>query len=194
MAARLNKLTRRDADQVYRAIRLAAPGGLGEAPRGDVHSAPDGDLYSMMKLAASRDLVARQYAGAYREVIEEGLPALQRDVRNGLALEPTIVRCFLRFLATHGDSLIARKSGEKTSADAARRAASVLDAGWPRGRKAVASWNRLDDWLRRGDGARNPGTSADLTAAVLFLALHSEIIQPPFTFDRAHGNLPSSRH
>jgi triphosphoribosyl-dephospho-CoA synthase len=194
LASRLRKLTRRDAEQAYRAIRLAAPGGLGTAEEGDVHGAPVGTLYDMMKLAAPRDLVARQYCGAYREVIEDELPAFQRDVRTKLTLEQSIVRCFLRFLANHGDSLIARKSGKPTAAEAARRATAVLAAGWPHRRRSAATWSRLDQWLRKGDGARNPGTSADLTAAVLFLALQSGIIQRPFTFVKAHGMLPSSSH
>ena len=182
LASRLEQLTRRDAEQTYRAIRLAAPGGLGTAEEGDVHGAPVGTLYDMMKLAAPRDLVARQYCDSYREVIEDELPAFQRDVRAELTLEESIVRCFLRFLASHGDSLIARKSGKTTAAEAARKATAVLAAGWPHRKRSAVTWSRLDQWLRKGDGTRNPGTSADLTAAVLFLALQSGIIQPPFTF------------
>jgi triphosphoribosyl-dephospho-CoA synthetase len=39
---------------------------------------------------------------------------------------------------------------------------------------------KLDDFLRADGNRRNPGTSADLTAATLFVALREGIIAPPF--------------
>ena len=182
--ARLGRSNRRDADLVYEAIRLARPGGLGRVGAGDVHAGPEGTLIEMMAQARRRDLVARQYANGYKQVIDEGLPIFERALREDLDLEESVTLCFLELLGRHGDSLIARKSGESASRAAARRAAGVLRAGWPRERKAARRFESLERWLRADNGKRNPGTSADLTAAVLFLALRGGIIPLPIRLRR----------
>ena len=50
-----------DARWVYRAIRLAQPGGLGDVPEQDVKGEPTVSLREAMAMAADRDLIARQY-------------------------------------------------------------------------------------------------------------------------------------
>ena len=70
--------TRDDARDAYRAIRLARPGGLGEVPDQDVAAEPTVTLREAMALAADRDLVARQYANGFREVLHEALPMIAR--------------------------------------------------------------------------------------------------------------------
>ena len=123
--------------------------------------------------------MARQYTSAYKEVLEEGLPDLQRALGAGRSLQEAVVLCFLGFLERHGDSLIERKCGVKEARAASRYARKVLQSGWPEGRGARRSFQAMDRWLRAKGNERNPGTSADLTAAVLFLALQGEIIQKP---------------
>ncbi|MCA9189556.1 MAG: triphosphoribosyl-dephospho-CoA synthase, partial [Planctomycetales bacterium] len=69
------------------------------------------------------------------------------------------------------DSLIARKCGTDVADQAARRAANVLAAG-PIGSTAYHSALReLDSWLRADQHLRNPGRSADLATAGIFVAL-----------------------
>ena len=65
VAAVLSRLTPDDAVNCYAAIRLAAPGGLGHVEQWDVESAAPSELLSAMRLAADRDLVARQYADGF---------------------------------------------------------------------------------------------------------------------------------
>ena len=146
----LETLTVDDARRVYRAIRLANPGGLGRAEDQDVADDPTVTLREAMALAADRDLVAHQYVDGYRLVLGEGLPALRR----------------------HLDA--ARKLGRDAADEASRRARRALDAGLTP--DALAS---LDAWLRADGHRRNPGTTADLTAAVLFAALREGTIALP---------------
>ena len=61
--------TRDDARLVYQAIRLASPGGIGRVDEQDVADEPTMTLREVMALAADRDLVARQYAGGFQEVL-----------------------------------------------------------------------------------------------------------------------------
>ncbi len=172
----LASLTVRDAELTYEAIRIASPGGLGSAPSGDAREAPTGTLLAMMELAKDRDLIARQYSSAFEQVIDEGLPALQSHLEEGRPLELSIILTFLGILARHGDSLIARKCGEATSQDAARRSRKLLEAGWPDLPAGEQHLEDLDAWLRADGNRRNPGSTADLIAAVLFLARASGIL------------------
>lgn len=170
----LEALTVDDARHVYRAIRLANPGGLGNADDQDVADEPTVTLRAAMALAADRDLIARQYVDGYSLVLGEGLPALRRHLDAGRPLESAIVATSVEMLASHPDSLIARKLGVDAAAEASRRARAAIAAGL-----TPEALDSLDAWLR-GDGhRRNPGTTADLTAAVLFAALREGTIALP---------------
>jgi len=175
----LDATTVDDARLVYRAIRLANPGGLGQVADQDVADEPTITLRDAMALAADRDLVARQYANRFAEVLYEGLPALRRLLDDGRPLETAIIGTFLGLLARHPDTLISRKVGHERAVEASRRAGQVLAAGWPDEPAGRALLGDLDAWLR-GDGhRRNPGAIADLTAAVLFAALLDGTIDLP---------------
>lgn len=170
-----------DARRVYQAIRLANPGGLGRSDEQDVADEPTITLLNAMKLAADRDAVARQYADGYRDVLTEGLPALRRRLEDGRPLETAIIGAYLELLAAYPDTLIARKLGREAAVKASSRAHRVLAAGWPDGERSIAEFRDLDDWLRADGHRRNPGATADLTAAVLFAALREGTIRLPRT-------------
>ncbi len=179
VSRRLDSTTVTDADLVYRAIRLARPGGLGSVAEEDVAGSPTRPLRDVMALAAERDLVARQYRDRFADVLDLGVPALSAHLDGDGAVEDAVVACHLRLLATLGDSLIERKAGAATSGEASRRARAVLDAGWPRNERARALLDDLDRWLRSDGNRLNPGATADLTAASLFVALREGILRIP---------------
>ncbi len=89
-----------DALHVYRAIRLAQPGGLGDVPEQDVAHEPTIALRAAMAMAAERDLIARQYANGFREVLGEALPALREPLDGGSPLETAIVSTYLNDTGT----------------------------------------------------------------------------------------------
>jgi triphosphoribosyl-dephospho-CoA synthase len=175
----LDALDVADAVGVYEAIRLANPAGLGRVPEQDVHAAPTQTLRQVMALATDRDLVARQYAGGFREMFDEGVPALLRGLEETGSVEGAIVSCHLRLLAAYPDSLIARKRGLAEAEEASRRARRVLEEGWPKSSRGPAALDDLDAWLRAEGHGRNPGTTADLVAACLFVALAEKAIELP---------------
>jgi triphosphoribosyl-dephospho-CoA synthase len=168
-----------DAQRVYQAIRLARPSGLGQANEQDVAGEPDRTLPEVMALAADRDLIARQYANGFREVFDGGVLSLQRGLKDIGTLEDAIIACHLHLLAKHPDSLIARKCGLPVAEEASRRAADVLAGGWPHAAAGRAALAEFDAWLRADGHRRNPGTTADLVAASLFVALREGIITLP---------------
>lgn len=176
----LKALSREDAELTYEAIRLASPGGLGSVPEGDVSASPSGTLRDMMQLAAHRDSIAREYATGFELVLRRGLSWLQQQAGDFAEnRELTVIRLHLQFLAECPDTLIARKCGPDVARDASRRAAEILAANWPETTRGRTLFTAFDDWLRADGHRRNPGTTADLTAATLFAGLREAIIPVP---------------
>jgi triphosphoribosyl-dephospho-CoA synthase len=175
----LASLTVEDTRRVYEAIRLAAPGGLGRAPQQDVADEPTLPLREVMSLAAGRDMVARQYAGDFAEVFGAGAAALTAGLEKTGSLEGAIVWCHLHLMRDYPDTLIARKAGPAVAAESARRAADVLARGWPGEVAGRAALTELDGWLRAEGRRRNPGTTADLVTASLFVLLRQGAIPLP---------------
>ena len=87
----LEATTVEDARAVYRAIRLAEPGGMGSVPEQDVAENPSLPLQEVMRLAADRDLIARQYANGFEQVFHDALPALASSLEHGRSVEESIV-------------------------------------------------------------------------------------------------------
>lgn len=175
----LDALTTHDSRLVFQAIRLANPASLGTAPDQDLASEPTSPLRPIMSMAADRDLVARQYANAFSEVLDLGVPSLARALDDGLPLLQAIVRAHLELLASLGDSLILRKRGAAISEEAALRARHVLSSGWPIRSGSDDEFRLFDSWLRSDGHALNPGSTADLIGATLFVALRRRIIPLP---------------
>ena len=180
IAGVLERLTVQDAVHVYRAIRRAAPGGLGSAGAEDVLGEPTRSLREVMTLAADYDQVARQYAVAFADVLDFGVPTLaawwERAAGNW---ERAVIGLQLEWLTRWPDTLIIRKCGAAMGAEASRRAREVLDADWPTGSGAAEALERFDRWLRDDGHQRNPGTTADLVAAVLYCALRDTELPLP---------------
>jgi len=171
VAAVLRRLTRADAAFVYRAIRLARPGGLGRAAHGDVSRHPTLPLKAAMALAASRDSIAAEYARDFRLTFLVARPALERALDSGLDVLGAIAQAHLDLLARVPDTLIARKAGPAAAATVSARARAVVRAGGLSTRAGRAAAGRLDRDLRLDGNRLNPGTTADLIAAALFVHL-----------------------
>lgn len=167
----LDALTVADARDAYAAIRTATPGGLGRAPEQDVGAEPSVTLLEAMRLAAARDTIAREYATHYDLTFGTVLPALAGARAQGLGWNEAAVLAHVTTLAAVPDSLIARKCGVETAREASGRAAAALAA--PEAQRAAAL-AALDRWLREDGTRRNPGTTADLVGAGLFVALVEE--------------------
>jgi len=177
-----------DARECYAAIAAARPGGMGARGRWDVAGEPPADLLAAMRDAADRDQIARLWTDGY-EPLFTGLGAdIGRELLSGHDVGTALVRAFLGQLAREPDSLIARKHGPAVAAAVSTRAGDVLAAGsaaWP---GAVQAFER-DLWSGRGfagfvpppGGARpgtiNPGTTADLVAAAVYVLLATGRLQ-----------------
>jgi triphosphoribosyl-dephospho-CoA synthase len=167
----LAALTLDDARAAYTAIRVAGAGGLDEPVEHDVRDEPALALRAAMAEAADRDSIAREYATGYAITFDLGLPALRRALDDGLSPRAATVELALRLLAAVPDTLIARKRGRAAADEVSAGAAAVLAAGGVRDDAGRAALAAFDGELRRDGHALNPGTTADLVTAVLFVAL-----------------------
>ncbi|GJD52076.1 2-(5''-triphosphoribosyl)-3'-dephosphocoenzyme-A synthase [Methylobacterium crusticola] len=167
LAAVLEGLDGADAAGVYAAIRLANPGGLGRAARHDVTAggAPP-PLAAAMAEAAGRDRIARAYVTGFSDLFEVGLPALAGARARGLRAPWTTTAVHLAFLTAFPDSHIARKFGAD-AAEAVRADAQAALGALDLGADPIEALLAHDRALKAA--GRNPGTSADLTVATLFL-------------------------
>jgi len=167
----LGALTVDDARAAYAAIRAARAGGLDEPVEHDVRAAPTVALGDAMASAAERDSIAAEYATGYALTFELGLPALARALDADLRPRTATVEVYLMLLAAVPDTLVARKRGRPTAERVSAGATRVLAAGGVRSDAGLTAMAAFDASLRRDGNALNPGTTADLVTAVLFVAL-----------------------
>ncbi|MFM7107989.1 MAG: triphosphoribosyl-dephospho-CoA synthase [Planctomycetaceae bacterium] len=165
-AAVLAGLGPADAVDVWAAIAAARPGGLGTSERHDVAGPPPTDVLEAMRLAAPRDRIAALWADGYADLVAGLVADLAAEIAPRADLRDAIVRAFLRELARSPDSLVVRRHGPAFAADVSGRAAAVLAAG-PDWRAAAAAFDRT----LRSPVRVNPGTTADLVAAALYILL-----------------------
>jgi triphosphoribosyl-dephospho-CoA synthase len=167
----LEATTVEDARDAYAAIRLAAPGGLGRATSQDVAEEPTQSLLDVMCLAADRDLVAREYSTGFETTFEQGAPTLAAARRDGLTWSDAVVETCLTLLAAHDDTHIVRRSGAEAAARASALAKGALRAGGVRSANGREAIDNMDASLRDARHSANPGATADLTAAAIFVVL-----------------------
>ncbi len=167
----LGALTVADARAAYEAIRMADAGGLDEPVEHDVRDEARVSLRAAMAAAAERDTIASEYVTGYALTFELGLPTLAGALGDGLRAREAALELALRLLAEVPDTLIARKRGWDAAARVTDGARRVLGAGGVRSSPGRAALAEFDAALRRDGNALNPGTTADLVTAVLFVAL-----------------------
>jgi len=178
----LSSLGPADAADIWAAIALARPGGMGRVDRWDVAGPPPDDIRTAMALAADRDEIARLWSVGFASFFAGPVADLSAAISAGTPLGDAIVHCHLRQLARRPDSLIARRHGADTAAAVSAGAARVLALPAPERPAARAEFDRSLRHPRR----LNPGTTADIVAAALYSVVRDERLRA-----RLHGAIPS---
>jgi triphosphoribosyl-dephospho-CoA synthase len=134
-------------------------------------------LLEAMASAAERDSIAAEYLTDYAITFDRGVPALELTLAKGVDINQAVIQTYLELLAAVPDTLISRKNGRPAAQVVARRASQALAAGGVLSLHGCQAIAELDATLRRRtDNSLNPGTTADLVAAVLFVALLEGLI------------------
>jgi triphosphoribosyl-dephospho-CoA synthase len=124
-----------------------------------------------MRFAAHRDTVASEYDTGFEVTFGTAVPALERARRGGLPWDDAVVETFLTVLAAVPDTHIARRSGAALAAEVTSMARRVLALGSVRSEAGRQAIDEMDRALRDDRNSGNPGTTADLTAAAIFVVL-----------------------
>ena len=160
--------TMEDAEACFAAIRLAKPAGLGVSIAHDVQQPADCTLQKAMQQAAGFDSIARQYSNYFADVFD-GVTYYQKMLNCWQRPAWAATALHLHFMSSFLDSHIARKQGETMAKlvqnEAAEHAREFAKNFNPKNYQSALM--TFDAALKKR--GLNPGTSADLTVASLFL-------------------------
>ena len=165
-----------DSVNIYDAIKIANPSGLGKTNDLDVND-PDSKgrlirenitLFEVFKLGALNDDICSEWVNNYPITFDLAYPYLSERLKRQ-PVNNAVVHTFLKILSDHPDTFIARKVGKEIAGLVSNDAKAVLELGGLETVKGRASLRQLDRKLRSTQNKCNPGTTADLTAAALAL-------------------------
>jgi len=168
-----------DAVDVYDAILTAKPGGLGKAPKLDVTDPASRQrilddnvtLLDVFKIASVYDSVASEWVNNYPITFDLGYPYFTQQLEKTRDINTATVHTFLKILSEVPDTLIARKAGLSRARVVSAEAMRVLEMGGlttSSGRTLLWSFDKK---LRDPKHELNPGTTADITAAVIAIGI-----------------------
>jgi triphosphoribosyl-dephospho-CoA synthase len=169
--------TPNDAVAVYDAVALVNPGGLNNAPELDVNDPKSKKkildeeitLLDTFKLASSYDSITSEWVNNYPITFDLGYPYFAKQLEETGDLNRATVHAFLKILSEVPDTFISRKVGQSKAESISAEATEVLKQGGlttPLGRNLI---DKLDIRLRDPAHDLSPGTTADITEAVLAL-------------------------
>ncbi|PVX25081.1 MAG: ATP--dephospho-CoA triphosphoribosyl transferase CitG [Candidatus Bathyarchaeum sp.] len=169
--------TPEDAVNVYDAIALVNPGGLNKSKKLDVTDPASKrkildegvTLFDTFEIASTYDSIASEWVDNYPITFDLGYPHLVKELEDTEDINTATVHAFLKILAEVPDTFISRKVGQAKAESISAEAAQVLKEGGlttPLGRNLL---NKLDSKLRDPEHDLSPGTTADITEAVLAL-------------------------
>lgn len=171
--------TPEDAVNVYDAIKIAKPSGLGTVPKLDLNDPTSTNrilgeeisLYQVFRIAEKYDTVCSEWVNNYPVTFDLAYPTLTRQIRNGDDLDVAIIHTFLKVLSECPDTFIARKTSLEKSQEISSKAKQVLEFGGYNTSSGRKSLSRFDQQLRESSNLLNPGTTADIIAAALALVV-----------------------
>jgi triphosphoribosyl-dephospho-CoA synthase len=175
----INNSTPEDTILLYKAIRHCNPGGMGKIEKYDLYDEnslqeiklDNINLKKIFSLSRGYDLISSEYASGFQIVLTEGYPYFIDTFNESKDINLASVNTFLKILANHNDTLIIRKSGESLANEVSLRAKEILKMGGLISEKGKETIINFDNYLQLQKGQLNPGTTADLLAGVLFIAL-----------------------
>ncbi len=168
-----------DTENLYKAIKLCNPGGLGRIEKYDINNensleeiiADNISLKKIFELSKEYDLISLEYSTRFNIIIDEGLPYFLNTFSTYKDINIATVNTFLFLMSKHPDTLIIRKSGKDSAIYVSTSASQILQYGGISSEKGLELTKKLDKELQEKKGKLNPGTTADLVSGVIFCAL-----------------------
>ena len=168
-----------DTVNLFRAIKLCNPGGLGKIEKYDINDekslneiiADKVTLKEIFNYSKDYDLISFEYSTIFNIILNEGLPYFLNTFILHKDINIATVNTFLYLLSLHPDTLIIRKSGKNFALKVLNSASEILEYGGISSKKGLNLTRKLDDELHKHMGKLNPGTTADLISGIIFCAL-----------------------
>ena len=174
----MDATTVEDAVNLYDAISLADAGGMGDQEEFDVMSEKAKDelrennqtMYDVLKISASWDRLASELTSAMPVSFELGYPTFSGYCNSSDDVDKinkATVVTFMTILSEIPDTLISRKYGDEVAKGVSDKAKELL-AYKDNFDEFTLKLLEFDDYLY--ENGYNPGTTADLTAASIFIS------------------------
>jgi len=171
--------TVKDTVNLYKAIKLCNPGGLGRIKKYDINDensldeiiADNINLKNIFELSKEYDLISFEYSTRFSIILDEGLPYFFNTFSTYKDINIATVNTFLFLLSKHPDTLIIRKSGKESAMNTSKSALQILQYEGISSEEGLRLTKKLDKELQGNKGKLNPGTTADLVSGVIFCAL-----------------------
>lgn len=168
-----------DALNLYDAITLAQPGGLGKSPQLDVTDVKSKQeisdqhisLFEVFKISAPWDSVSKEWVTNFHITFGIGYPFFLQQLNETKNVNAATVHTYLKILSEIPDTLITRKAGEDKSKWVSGQAGQILEVGGLNTSEGRRRIQEFDQKLHDADHKLNPGTTADITSAVLAVAI-----------------------
>ncbi len=170
--------TPEDSVNIYKAIDLSmSRENLGDVSKMDVKNTSSIDMIredaltplDIFKLCQDRDTICREWVTNFKITFTEGHPHLTEQLENKASINNGVLSTFINILSKHPDSLIQRKNGYKKAEEVRKKADGInREKDNVEKQRMIEA---LDKELSEEKGKHNPGTTADLTAASIFLLL-----------------------
>lgn len=173
----LKSTTYEDALNVYDAILIAEPGGLGDLAELDVKNEKSRkrireeqiSLYEIMKTSSEWDGISKEWVTDMRITFEFGYPLIKRLYEKTKNMNTVTVQTFLEILSKYPDTFVQRIHGKKIAKKISEKAKTIVEGGGMLTRTGGALVAKFDEELRKK--GINPGTTADIVASSLMLAI-----------------------
>jgi triphosphoribosyl-dephospho-CoA synthase len=168
-----------DAVNVYDAIQMAKPNGLGKAPKLDVTDPASKQkileeqvtLFEVFKIASAYDSIASEWVNNYPITFDLGYPYFVQQLEDKADVNAATVHTFLKILSEVPDTFISRKVGLARAKKISAEAGLVLEKGGLTTLSGRSLLRKFDRKLRDPAHELSPGTTADITEAVLALSI-----------------------
>lgn len=168
--------TAKDTINLYKAISMADAGGMGEredldVTRDDSHKdilEKDINMFQILEISAEWDMLAKELTTKMPVTFEIGFPTF-KNTKSIHGINSATVQTFLDILSQFPDTLISRKYGLEKSQEVSQHAVNILSKGGILTDDGSTALGKFDRLLIKNK--LNPGTTADLTASSIMVAL-----------------------
>jgi triphosphoribosyl-dephospho-CoA synthase len=122
------------------------------------------------------DLIAREYTNNFKYCRDLILNWVIPEMGNFKSKSELVLNIFLKILSQEPDSLIYRKNNIAIASEIKKKAQKIQKWKMKKSKHQNNLINRLNNFLISKNGKLNPGTTADITAVVIFICILFGII------------------